>query len=246
MARLNINEIRRKQIVDAAITVMARRGWSEASIDEITREADVSRGLVSYHFKDKKELLSGVLTRCKEVFDAAVSDAIEGSRDPVERMRIVIRASLNQISTDPVNYEVFLHFTAGARAEPELGEQIRDLWAEYRTASARAIRVGQRRKAFRQNMDPDAAAAVVIGSVTGVALQWLLAPNSFPLAQAGTQIEEMLISYLTEGVDQDLLASLPEPPLALELPTGNGANGERPSVVATTIPGRAKVPSSPV
>ena len=47
---------------------MARRGWNDTSIDEITREARVSRGLVSYHFKDKNELLSGVLQRAREMF----------------------------------------------------------------------------------------------------------------------------------------------------------------------------------
>jgi AcrR family transcriptional regulator len=199
MGRINITAIRRRQIVNAAIAVMASKGWNETSIDEITKEADVSRGLVSYHFKDKADLLSGVLARCQEVFNGAVAGAMARSSDPVERMRAMIRSALDQIRDDPVNYEVFLHFTAGARSDPNLGEQIRTLWTGYRAQAAAAIRAGQRRGAFRTDIEADAMAATEIGAITGLALQWLLDPGSFLYDEAATQMEEMLMSYLTEG-----------------------------------------------
>ena len=199
MGRINIAAIRRRQIVDAAIRVMAEKGWNETSIDEITREAGVSRGLVSYHFKDKADLLSGVLSRCKEASREGIEEAIAATDDPVERYRLVIRTTLNLAREDPTIYEIFLHFMASGRSSPELGEQIRELYRGFRDMTARSIRHGQENGLFRTDMDADAAAARHIGALTGFALQWLLDPGAFPFDEAARQTEDMLMDALTAG-----------------------------------------------
>jgi AcrR family transcriptional regulator len=199
MGRINIAAIRRRQIVDAAIRVMAEKGWNETSIDEITREAGVSRGLVSYHFKDKADLLSGVLARCQEASREGIERAFAASDDPVERYRLVIRQTLNLAKDDPTIYEIFLHFMASGRSIPELGEQIRSLYRGFRELTARSIRIAQEQGLFRHDIDADAAAARHIGTLTGVALQWLLDPGAFPFEEAVQQTEDMLMDALTLG-----------------------------------------------
>jgi AcrR family transcriptional regulator len=125
MARLDINAIRRRQIIDAAVAVMAEKGWAETSIDEATRRAEVSRGLVSYHFKDKADLLSGVLARCQEIFNESVAQAQEEGQNPVETMRAVTRIGIELAKVNPVPYEVFVQFTASAKRDPRLGDEVR-------------------------------------------------------------------------------------------------------------------------
>lgn len=196
MARVNIAETRRRQIVEAAILVMATRGWNEASIDEITKEAGVSRGLVSYHFKDKAELLSEMLKRCETASRDTVTEALETTDDPVERFRVVVRASLQLTKDDPAIYEIFLHFMASARSNPELGEQIRDLYRGFRAGTARTIRAMQQAGYFRKDIDADAAAARHIGAMTGFALQWLLDPGAFPFEEGLKETEDMLVESL--------------------------------------------------
>ena len=204
MTRINIAEIRRRQIVDAAIRVMAAKGWNDTSIDEITREAGVSRGLVSYHFKDKADLLSSMLERCQEASRDGLATAVSATSDPVEQMRITIHAALDLVRTDPAIYEIFLHFVASGRAHPELGEQIREAYRGFRGLTARAIRRGQESGLWRDDIDADAAAARHIGTMTGFALQWLLDPESFPFEEAVNQTCDMLVAYLLTGPKRDV------------------------------------------
>ena len=79
------------------------------------------------------------------------------------------------------------------------GEQIREAYRGFRGQTARTIRYGQDSGVFRNDIDPDAAAARTIGTFTGVALQWLLDPGAFPLDDAIKQTEDMLIDYLLAG-----------------------------------------------
>jgi len=196
MARLDINAIRRRQIIDAAVEVMAEKGWAETSIDEATRRANVSRGLVSYHFRDKADLLSGVLARCQEIFNDSVAKAVGSSEDPAEQMRRILEISIDLVIENPVPYEVFVQFTASAKRDPRLGEEIRALWSGFRQYTARAIARGQHTGVFRADIDPMVAATRQIGAVTGVALQWLLEPGAFDFDATKRATVEMLMNDL--------------------------------------------------
>lgn len=199
MARPTVTAERRREIVDATVRVMARRGWNETSIDEITREAHVSRGLVSYHFKDKNELLSGVLERCREMFLEDVRMAVEAGEPPEQQMRCATRAALLMARTNPLPYEVFLHFSTSGRAEPQLATEVRALYRVYRESAAATIRECQQRGVYRRDIDPEAAAARHLGTIIGIALQWLIDPGAFDIDAAGELALSMLMRSLEAG-----------------------------------------------
>ena len=60
---------RRAAILDAAMAVFAERGYHAASIDEIAREAEVSKALIYEHFASKQALWASLLdTQVAEIF----------------------------------------------------------------------------------------------------------------------------------------------------------------------------------
>lgn len=62
MARTVLDkEARRQQLLDAAITVFARKGYLETSVDDIIHEADVARGTFYLYFPGKKEIFLAVI-----------------------------------------------------------------------------------------------------------------------------------------------------------------------------------------
>ena len=54
-------EVRRKQLIDATITCIARKGISGTTLNAIAKEAGLSLGLANFHFKSKDALLSETL-----------------------------------------------------------------------------------------------------------------------------------------------------------------------------------------
>jgi AcrR family transcriptional regulator len=59
--RTFIEQARRRQIIDGAIDVLARDGYGAASLAAIAEEIGVSKGVISYHFAGKDELLRAVV-----------------------------------------------------------------------------------------------------------------------------------------------------------------------------------------
>ena len=57
-----VREKRKKQILDAALTVYIRFGFYGADVDFVAEEAKLAKGLVYYYFKTKKELFTELYT----------------------------------------------------------------------------------------------------------------------------------------------------------------------------------------
>src|SRR3954463_12681891 len=56
----------RDALLDAAVSVFARRGFHGASLDEIAETAGYTRGAIYKHFADKEEMLQAASTRLNE------------------------------------------------------------------------------------------------------------------------------------------------------------------------------------
>jgi AcrR family transcriptional regulator len=72
--RSAIEEVRQRQIIDAAIAVVAREGYARASMARIAEQAGLSKGLLSYHFRNKEHLLDQAL---RTTFTAITDEVIE-------------------------------------------------------------------------------------------------------------------------------------------------------------------------
>ncbi|WP_255261141.1 TetR/AcrR family transcriptional regulator [Bacillus thuringiensis] len=59
-------EDKRQRIIDASYKVFASKGYTNASIKDIAKEADITPGLNHYYFKNKEELLFSVQNQVQE------------------------------------------------------------------------------------------------------------------------------------------------------------------------------------
>src|ERR1044071_4691248 len=58
--RVDIAGIRRQQIVEAAVAILAEQGLENLSLSEIETRAGMSRGQLTYYFPAKEDILLGV------------------------------------------------------------------------------------------------------------------------------------------------------------------------------------------
>src|SRR5579872_7376994 len=61
--RIDIRRIRREQIVEAAVAVIAEQGIQNLSLSEVETRAGMSRGQLTYYFPTKEEILLAVFDR---------------------------------------------------------------------------------------------------------------------------------------------------------------------------------------
>jgi AcrR family transcriptional regulator len=73
--RIDIGTIRREQIIEAAVAIIAEQGLQNLSLSEIEQRAGMSRGQLTYYFPTKEDILLAVFDRLlqlmKQRFEAA-------------------------------------------------------------------------------------------------------------------------------------------------------------------------------
>ncbi|RYX78703.1 TetR/AcrR family transcriptional regulator [bacterium] len=96
-----IQEVRRQRIVDAAITCLARDGWHGSTLATVAAEANISRGLISYHFSGRDDLFEVVLeTVVKVIFEngaAQMNEKIDQVESATAKLEAYIKENLRFI-----------------------------------------------------------------------------------------------------------------------------------------------------
>ncbi|MGF0539159.1 TetR/AcrR family transcriptional regulator [Agrobacterium sp. ES01] len=78
--------VKREQILDGAKSVFMRLGFDAASMNDVTREAGVSKGTVYVYFSSKEELFAALINREKSLFSMKLRDVIAESNDVADAL----------------------------------------------------------------------------------------------------------------------------------------------------------------
>jgi AcrR family transcriptional regulator len=95
---LKLEKSTRDILLDAADHIVATKGVARLTLEEVAREAGVSKGGLLYHFKSKDALTEAMIGRFIELFDTAVEQAAQHDADPVGRnTRSYVRATIGEL-----------------------------------------------------------------------------------------------------------------------------------------------------
>lgn len=95
LRRLREKEERRRQILDAATRVFARDTYERASMDEIAREAQLSKGAIYLYFPSKRDLFMTLLDEDNNKINCLIEECISQNIDPVEKIKAFIKTVLD-------------------------------------------------------------------------------------------------------------------------------------------------------
>ncbi len=110
MSRIEIEDTRRRQLIETTIETMADVGFVGTTLGQIAGRAGVSPGLVAHYFGDKDGLLEATLRHLARRVTAATRDCLAKARSPRERVQAVIDANLAPEEFDRQTCTVWLAF----------------------------------------------------------------------------------------------------------------------------------------
>lgn len=93
-----IEKARRAQIVECAIETIAEVGYAQASLGQIAKRAKISKGVISYYFANKEELLEQVAIEYYMAWQSYIAPRIEAQKSPKEMLRVYIESNLTFVA----------------------------------------------------------------------------------------------------------------------------------------------------
>lgn len=110
-----IAEARREQIIKAAIEVLREIGYVSTSLGKIAKKANISTGLISYHFSSKEDLMNNTLMYLVEQEWKFINEQVVQKQTSTEKLTAYIEASLAYQVTNRINNIALIEIVFNAR-----------------------------------------------------------------------------------------------------------------------------------
>jgi len=147
---------KREEILEACLSVFARHGYKKTSTVMLAEAAGISRSLIFYHFKSKKELYLSIVDWCFEKFGAEFgSDILLTYWDFFEAKEKFSVLRLDYMKRNPDLYKVA--FEAFLATPDEVKADIEKKYGEVRTVRDKQWRELFDRVPLRKGVDREMA-----------------------------------------------------------------------------------------
>ena len=162
------------RLLDAALGIVARAGSARLTLAEVGAAAGYSRGLATHRFGNKAGLLRALAAHINARFHEQLR-AAPPRRDGLDAIRGNIsvyfgRSDRNWTTTRALLVMMTEGFMEGAELKSDMADYNRLALAFFETH----LRIGIASGELRADIEPASMAVLLLGSLRGVMLQWLL------------------------------------------------------------------------
>jgi AcrR family transcriptional regulator len=173
--RRKLSDARRRQILKAAVEVIAAKGLCDTGIKDVADQAGTSPALVIYYFGKKDILLAEALSFADERFYAQTADAVAEMTSARDRLVELVRCScsIGEADDDFDEWVLWLDLWARAPRDPDVARDRAAMDRRWRTTIGEIVRQGQATGEF-EKVDPAAFALRLGALIDGLAIQVVL------------------------------------------------------------------------
>lgn len=186
------------KIISAATKVFAKKGFFNARISDIAKEAKVADGTIYLYFNNKIDILLSVFEEEIGAIITQTHKLLEEESDPRKKLEIFIFKHLTTMKKNKNLAEVI---QIELRQTNKLIKDYRNSkFNEYIEIVATIITEGQQAGIFKKDIIPGIAKRALFGALDEISRVWNLSLEThYSVEEAGCQILEIFISGLLDS-----------------------------------------------
>jgi len=178
----------RQDILRTAARLFQQQGYDATSMNDVAAALKLSKGGLYHHFQSKDEILFNLMNHALDITQERVVDAVQGTADPEERLRMLIRRHIEVVmSVRDREITVMLH--ENHPLPPAMRRRINARKKDYVHYVENLIEEVQRSRQAKGNVSARASAFALLGMINWI-YQWYRPEGSLQ--------EESLIQQYTE------------------------------------------------
>jgi AcrR family transcriptional regulator len=187
-------EERRRQILDAALTVFSCKGFHATNVSDVAAQAGVSQGTIYWYFDSKEELFTAAMLSVFADFGQEALASLEACETAAEKLRALGQRMQDFVGGLEGIFIMFLGYWASSPSRAEAGRFWVDLLVEYKDIIVDVIEEGVENGEFRP-VDAEALVWALMAAYDGLAAYMLLMPD-IDLGRVNEALVETLLTGL--------------------------------------------------
>jgi TetR/AcrR family transcriptional repressor of nem operon len=188
----------RERIVEVAAELFRKNGFYNTSLTEILKAAGLTKGGFYFHFKSKEELGDAVIDYMKDFWVNRVLNEIareKGALAKIERMfDIMIKTHEGNVFHGCALLAVLT--AEMMEVEQHFSDRLRRIYVDWKSSIVEILQQGKQEGLFREWVNPDSLALLIIGTMQGTTMMAHLDPENLDLSWLFRNLRSLLL----EGV----------------------------------------------
>jgi AcrR family transcriptional regulator len=159
-------EERPNEILDAALTVFAERGYRNTRLEHVGEAAGVTKGAIYHYFANKEELLLRAIDHRREEAFGRIEEILRDKSAPVStRIRLIVRRWFGAMPRQRLSVVTLLSQGISHEAPDAFRKWLAGGPAKSAELIATLVREGQAYGEFRPDADADVAARLLVSGL---------------------------------------------------------------------------------
>ncbi len=191
---INKNAGKHEQILEAAASVFAHKGYYGARVADIAARAGIADGTIYLYFRSKEEILVALFRMAMRRFLDRARKELESLRGTEERLRHIVHLHLDAVGT---HRDLAIVFQVELRQSVKFMERVSTtILADYFDLIRGVIRQGQAEGVLRADLQEKVVTKCLFGMLDEMATNWVLSRRQYRLADMAPIVEELFLRGL--------------------------------------------------
>jgi AcrR family transcriptional regulator len=202
-------EEKKAAILEASVRVFAEKGWHKTKIADIAEAANIGKGTVYEYFHSKDELLAASFQHFMTQVEIFIADRLAPIDDPLTRLEAYFLSWAEIFESEYMDYmEIVLDFWAeGIRSKERFSSlDLMKVYYDNREFIEHLLEECISEGCIKK-IDTKIVASIIIGTLDGLLIQWILDKNVFAIRTAVSSFAGLLKEGLRikKGADESVI-----------------------------------------
>ncbi|MBL4804622.1 MAG: TetR family transcriptional regulator [Alphaproteobacteria bacterium] len=195
----------REDILNAAVTIFSEKGVGASTLEEIAQKANVTRGAIYWHFKNKAEIFDALHERMhRPIVEMLIEDIEKDHPEPIQQLRDMCVRLLMNIEEDAMKRQAMMLFIIKTNYSGDMAIYKENYLAkkeEGKKLFRRYFEKAQKAGKLSKDSNPELLTEAISCYMKGVLHEYLINPEGFNMKKKAPQLIELFLNNigLNEG-----------------------------------------------
>lgn len=191
------NKPKYKQIIDAAVVVIAENGYHQAQVSKIARQAGVADGTIYLYFKNKEDILISLFQEKMGYFVEKIEEKIAGKETAAEKLLMMVETHFKMLSED--RHLAIVTQLELRQSNKELRLKINEVLKGYLSLVEKILTEGKESGEFANTLEVRLARQMIFGTMDETVTTWVMNEQKYDLVTLANPVHQLLLNGCGKG-----------------------------------------------
>ncbi len=189
-------DIRKTQILDAALAVIVEKGYDQSRVDDIVHASGLSKGAIYWYFNSKKDIYLELVNHWVIQYSVTLNHIAEEESSATEQLHSLIQFFVDQYESDPSVTKAMVEFWALAGRDEDFHQKVQRVYSEFMALIETTLSHGTSTGEF-QIEDVQTAALSIMINIEGIIWFTLFDVNNITVRNYMETVYRFIVAGLT-------------------------------------------------